>query len=70
MKSQTLLGLYLIYKNRTLQNRKLDYPVFVTSASCLIFFYLGPMIPFSPFPFFKTLRIFKSSNLAPAMFMF
>jgi hypothetical protein len=50
MKFQTLFGLYFIWKNRTHQNRKLNYPVFATSASYLIFLYLGPLMPFSPFP--------------------
>jgi hypothetical protein len=30
--------------------------IFMTSASCLIFFYLGPLILFSPFSYFKTLE--------------
>jgi hypothetical protein len=33
----------------------------------LIFFYLGPLMPFSPFSSFKTLWIFKSSSLAPSL---
>jgi hypothetical protein len=70
MKFQTLLGLYIIWRNRALQNEKPDYLVFATSTSCLIFFYLGPLMPFSPFPCFKTPWIFKSSNLALVMFMF
>jgi hypothetical protein len=36
----------------------------MTSASCLIFFYLGLLIPFCPFSSFKTPWIFKSSSLA------
>ncbi len=66
MKSQTLFGLHLICKNQTLQNRKPDYSVFVTSTSCLIFFYLGPLMPFSTFSCFKTPWIFKSSSLTPS----
>jgi hypothetical protein len=39
--------------NRTIQ-------FFATSASCLILFYLGPLMPFSPSSCFKTPWIFKS----------
>jgi hypothetical protein len=79
-KSQTLIGLYLFYKNRIVRfglielylfckNQivrfsKPDGPIFTTLASCLIFFYLSPLMPFCPFSSFKTPWIFKSSSLA------
>jgi hypothetical protein len=33
----------------------------------LIFFYLGPLMPFSPMYSFKTPWIFKSGNLASSL---
>jgi hypothetical protein len=69
-KSQTLLGLYLFSENRIVWFGKTDGLVFVTLASCLIFFYLGPLIPFSPFACFKTPGILKSSSLAPSLILF
>jgi hypothetical protein len=63
-KSQTLIRLYLFWKNRIVWFGKPDGLVFVTLASCLIFFYLSPLMPFSPFSYFKTGWIFKSSSLA------
>jgi hypothetical protein len=57
-------------KKWTLRNRKSDHPVFVTLTSCLIFFYLYPLMTFSPFPCFKISWIFKSSNLAHVLFIF
>jgi hypothetical protein len=49
MKSQTLLRLYMFWENRIVQFGKPDGPIFMTSTSCLIFFHLGPLMPFSPF---------------------
>jgi hypothetical protein len=48
-------------ENRIIQFGKSDGPVFVTSASYLIFFYLDPLMSFSPFSYFKTPWIFKIS---------
>jgi hypothetical protein len=63
MKSPILLELYLFYKNRTVLFGKSDSRFFMTSACCLIFFYLGPLMPFSLFSCFNTPWIFKSSSL-------
>jgi hypothetical protein len=49
-------------KNQTLRSRKPDYPIFMTSSSCLIFFYLGPLMSFSLFLYFKIPRIFQFSS--------
>jgi hypothetical protein len=40
IKSQILLGLYLFRENRIVRFGKPDGPIFVTSTSFLIFFYL------------------------------
>jgi hypothetical protein len=66
-KSQTLLGLYLLWENWILRFGKPDGPVFATSASDLTFFYLDHLMPFSPFSCFKTHWIFKSSNIAHSL---
>jgi hypothetical protein len=66
-KSQILLILYLFRENRILRFGKPDGLILATFASCLIFFYLGPLMPFSPFSCFKTPWIFKSSNLASSL---
>jgi hypothetical protein len=58
-KTQTLIRLSVLEKPDSL--------VFAISASCLIFFYLGPLMPFGPFSYFKTTWILKSSNLAPSL---
>jgi hypothetical protein len=64
---QNLVGLYLIWKNRILWFGKPDGTVFATSASFLSSFYLGLLMPFSPFSSFKTHWIFKSSSLASSL---
>jgi hypothetical protein len=64
-KSQTLIELYLFWKNQIVWFGKLDGSVFTTLASCLIFFYLGPLMPFSPFFFLQNIlhfQIFKFSS--------
>jgi hypothetical protein len=43
----------LFWKNRILWFGKPDGPISVTSTSCLIFFYLDPLMPFSLFFCFK-----------------
>jgi hypothetical protein len=53
-------------KNQIVRFGKADGPVFATLTSCLIFFYLGPLMPFSPFSCSKAPWIFKSSCLAPS----
>jgi hypothetical protein len=64
-KSQILIGLHLFWKNQIVRFDKSDDPIFATLTSCLIFFYLDPLVPFSLFYSFKTPWIFKSSSLAP-----
>jgi hypothetical protein len=64
-KSQNLIGLYLFKKNQIVRFGKPDGPIFTTLASSLIFFYLGPLMPLSPFSSFKTPWIFKSLSLTP-----
>jgi hypothetical protein len=44
-----------------------DGPVFATLTPCFIFFYLVPLMPFSPFSGFKTPWIFKSTSLASSI---
>jgi hypothetical protein len=70
MKFQTLLGLYFIWKNRTLRFPKLDILVFVTLASGLQFFSISSLLPFNTFLGLKTSLFFKSLSLVPILFMF
>jgi hypothetical protein len=60
IKSQTILRLYLIWKNWTLWNRKLYHPVFVALASVLDFLHICYLIFLG---IFCALKYIGSSNL-------